>query len=61
MKYLKPSVFLGRENVLNESIFVVQIIKTLNFFNVIILTVNDIFNVFILLRGKINEFLEKVT
>ena len=61
MKYLKPSISLGRENVLNESIFVVQIIKTLNFFNVIILTVTDIFNVFILLRGKINEFLEKVT
>ena len=39
----------------------VQIIKTLNFFNVIILTVNDIFSVFILLRRKVIELIEEVT
>ena len=38
----------------------VSIIKTLNFFNVIILTVNDISSVFILLRRKVIELIEEV-
>ena len=44
-----------------QSIFMVQIINTLNFINFTILTVNDIFRVFILLRRKIIELIEEVT
>ena len=44
-----------------QSIFMVPITNTLNFINVIIRTVNDIFSVFILLRRKFSEFIEEVT
>ena len=44
-----------------QRIFIVQITNTLNFISVVILTVNDIFSVFIPLRRKINEFAVEVT
>ena len=42
-------------------IYIFIYVYTLNFISVIILTVNDIFNVFILLRRKAIEFFEEVT
>ena len=43
-----------------QSIFIVPIIKTLNFIHVTVLAVNYIFSVFILLRKKIAEFIKEV-
>ena len=42
-------------------IYIFVYVYTLNFISVIILTVNDIFSVFILLRRKAIEFFEEVT
>ena len=42
-------------------IYIFIYVYTLNFISVIILTVNDIFSVFILLRRKAIEFFEEVT
>ena len=44
-----------------QVIFMAQISNTLNFINVKILTVYDIFGVFILLRRHIIELIEEVT
>ena len=44
-----------------QSIFKVQIIKTLNLISVVILTINNIFSDFISMRRKMIEFIEKVT
>ena len=44
-----------------QSIFKVQIIKTLNLINVVILTINNIFSDFISMRRKMIEFIEEVT
>ena len=64
-RYSGSSTILGREYVFymknTQSIFLIFIIKILNFFSVIILAVNDIFSVFILLRTKIIEYIEEVT
>ena len=44
-----------------QSIFRVQTTNTLNFINVKMLTVYDIFSAFIQLGGKIIEIIEEVT
>ena len=44
-----------------KSIFMVQTTNTLNFINVKMLTVCDIFSAFILLGRKIIEIIEEVT
>ena len=44
-----------------QSIFKVQIIKTLNLISVVILTINNIFSDFISMRKKMIEFTEEVT
>ena len=44
-----------------QSIFKVQIIKTLNLISVVILTINNIFSDFISMRRKMIEFTEEVT
>ena len=44
-----------------QSIFMVQAINILNFINVKMLTVCDIFSAFILLGRKIIEIIEEVT
>ena len=44
-----------------QSIFKVQIIKTLNLISVVILTINNIFSDFISIRRKMIEFTEEVT
>ena len=44
-----------------QSIFKVQIIKTLNLISVVILTINNIFSDFISMRRKMTEFTEEVT
>ena len=63
-RYSGSSTILGREYLFymknTQSIFMICIIKILNFFSVMILAVNDIFSVFILLRTKIIEYIEEV-
>ena len=44
-----------------QSIFKVQIIKTLNLISVVILTINNIFSDFISMRRKMIELIEEVT
>ena len=58
LQYFRERTCLNGKN--TQTILIVWIIKTLNFVNVIKLTVNDIFGVSILRRRKIIELIEEV-